>query len=144
MVKARCIDSAVPSTSVFRASPSSAARQRRVKSGRLSRVIASVASAVHNWMVVGSTRMPYDAFDMAVMQELSACCQPLSPLLRFGGEDSLDEGAELGMRLHQVPIIDAAKEVEIERHKGNEARPCIVIINFLHRLVDINGLELPR
>lgn len=88
--------------------------------------------------------MPYDAFDIAVMHELHSYCQPWSLWLRLEGQDSLDEGAELGMCVHEVPIVDAAEEVQIEGHECNEARPCIVIIDLLHRLVDINGLEFPR
>ena len=73
IVKARWIDSAVLSTRDFLDSPSSEDRRRRVRSGRLSSVMASVARAVHSWIVVGKMMIPKLAFDSAVIHELVLC-----------------------------------------------------------------------
>lgn len=70
IVKARWMDSAVDSTRDFLDSSSAPERSRRVRSGRLSSVMAKVARAVHSWIVVGRMIMPYEAFESAVMHEL--------------------------------------------------------------------------
>lgn len=71
-MKALCIVSAVLSTSVFFSpwSTSFTSTILRVKSGRLSSIIASLARLEHSRIEVGSITDPYVAFDMAVLQEL--------------------------------------------------------------------------
>lgn len=72
-MNARWMDSAVDSTSDFLDSSSAPARSRRVRSGRLSSVMARVARAVHSWIVVGRMMIPYEAFERAVIHELQVC-----------------------------------------------------------------------
>jgi len=70
-VNALCINSAVPSTSVFLDSPSSVTlRSLIVKSGLLSNITARRAKAEHSWMTAGSTTTPCDAFERAVIHAL--------------------------------------------------------------------------
>lgn len=73
IVNARCIDSAVPSTNDFLVSPGSMLatfRNCRVKSGLLSKVIASFARASQSCMVAGRIMIPYCECDRAVMHAL--------------------------------------------------------------------------
>lgn len=73
IVKARCIDSAVPSTKDFLVSLWSKLAtfwSCRCKSGRLSIVIAHLARAAHSCIVAGNTKIPYVAFERAVMHAL--------------------------------------------------------------------------
>lgn len=61
-----------------------------------------------------------------------------------GGQDSLDEGTQLHMGAEEIAIIDAAKELEVLLHEGQEAGPCIVVVDLVYGLVNVDGLELPR
>jgi hypothetical protein len=73
IVNALCIDSAVPSTNVFRVSPWSTLvtfRSRRVRSGLLSSIMASFARPYESWIAAGRTTIPYCEFDNAVMHAL--------------------------------------------------------------------------
>lgn len=83
-VNARCIVSAVPSTKVFLFSPASTSatlRSRLVRSGLLSRVIASLASAVDSWMAVGRITSPYVGLVKAARQVLCRIRSALIPTI---------------------------------------------------------------
>jgi hypothetical protein len=94
IVNALCIDSAVPSTNDLRLSPWSTLatfRSRLVKSGLLSRVIASFARLKHICIVAGSMIMPYCGFDSAVIQAL--------------GELAIDERLWTGGRTSSAHLV---------------------------------------